>query len=179
MSSIAILDLDGVIVDISLHAQKALELAETFAISLYPDPDSETYKKARRTFFYSERGVFNVELIELDRLILGCEKALEQLVQEYDKVVVLTSRQQSMREATLKWFSQSCPGFESIEFIFKDSDEQTIKTSTWKASVIARFAESYDTLLFIDDDERNRKAVEEAALGNVVIVIERELVRNL
>ncbi len=68
-----------------------------------------------------------------------------------------------MRQATLRWFSQQCPGYEQIEFLFKESDESTIKTAAWKAQIVAHFAEQYDTLLFIDDDEKNRKAIEEKA----------------
>lgn len=45
----------------------------------------------------------------------------------------------------------------------KDSDESTIKTAAWKAQVVASFAEQYHTILFIDDDEKNRNAVASVA----------------
>lgn len=135
--------------------------------------ESRTERKALSTFFYSERGFFDNELVEYDQLIPGCHRAFAHFSQAYDKIMVVTSRPPSMREATLRWFSQRCPDYEHIEFLFKDSDESTLKTPTWKAQIVAHFAEQYDTLLFIDDDEKNRKAVEErvADLRHVTISV--------
>ncbi len=159
MSSIAILDFDGVIVDNSIHTNIAQERARAFVREQALDLDRATERKALSTFFYSERGFFDTTLIEYDQLTPGCSKALTDILQEYDTVVILTSRPLSMREATLQWFSRWCPGYENIEFLFKDSDESVMKTAIWKASMVAQLVEHYDTLLFIDDDERNRKAV--------------------
>ncbi|HLZ56187.1 MAG TPA: hypothetical protein VKR06_04500 [Ktedonosporobacter sp.] len=171
MSSIAILDFDGVIADMTLHAQRAQELAKAFALEQDPDTKSETHRRALRDFFYSEQGFFNSTLAELDQPVAGCNKALEQTVKEYDTVIVLTSRPHSMREITLKWFCQYCPGFENIEFIFKESDESTLKTAIWKAQIVTFFATRYNTILFIDDDERNRMAVESMLADNHNVTI--------
>jgi hypothetical protein len=165
MSRIAILDFDGVIANIAEHTKIAQERAKAFVLQQAPGLDGEVERKALSTFFYSERGFFDNQLVECDQLMTGCDKALAHLLQEYDNVVVLTSRPPSMREATFQWFSQWCPGYESIVFIFKDSDEGVEKTTTWKARTVAHFAQQYDTILFIDDDERNRKAVEAIAAG--------------
>lgn len=159
MSSIAILDFDGVIVDATIHTNIAQERARAFIREQALDLDRAAERKALSTFFYSERGFFDTTLIDYDQLIPGCSRALANILQEYDIVVVLTSRPPSMREATRQWFSRWCPGYEHIEFLFKDVDESVMKTAAWKAQMVAQLAEHYDTLLFIDDDERNRKAV--------------------
>jgi hypothetical protein len=173
MSKMAICDFDGVIADIAEHTKIAQERAKAFVLQQAPGLDGEAERKALSRFFYSERGFFDNKLVEYDQLMSGCNKALAHLSQEYDKVVVVTSRPPSMREATLQWFSRWCPGCENIEFIFKDSEESVVKTATWKARIVAHFAEQYDTLLFIDDDERNRKTVEAIAahLNNVTISV--------
>ncbi|QBD80442.1 hypothetical protein EPA93_32500 [Ktedonosporobacter rubrisoli] len=164
MSSIAIVDFDGVIVDMTLHAQRAKELAQAFALAQDADVASEQHRKAMRDFFYSERGFFNAGLFALDRLMDGCIVELTRLVQEYAKVVVVTSRPTFTRDVTLAWFYHHCPGFETIEFFFKDSSESELKTARWKAQIVTGFARNYETILFIDDDERNRQAI--AALAS-------------
>lgn len=173
MSKIAISDFDGVIANITEHTKIAQERAKAFALELALDPKEEAYRKALSSFFYSERGFFDNELVKYDQLMSGCGKALAQFSQEYDKVIVLTSRPSSMREATLQWFSQQCPGYESIQFIFKDSNESVMKTAVWKANTVAYFAEQYEAVLFIDDDERNREAVKALAteLNNIAIFV--------
>src|SRR5437660_890581 len=155
MSRIALCDFDGVIADITVHTKIAQERAKAFVLQNAPGLDIEAERKALSRFFYSEQGFFDVKLIEHDQLMSGCDQALADISQEYDKVVVVTSRPPSMRAPTLQWFSRWCPGYEHIEFIFKDGDESVEKTTTWKARQVARFGEQYDTVLFIDDDERN------------------------
>ncbi len=173
MSRLAISDFDGVIANITEHTKIAQERAKAFALALALDPKDEAYRKALSTFFYSERGFFDNELVRCDQLMSGCGNALAQLLQEYDKVIVLTSRPISMREATLQWFLQWFPGCKNIEFIFKNSTESVMKTAIWKAHTVALFAEQYDVILFIDDDERNRDAVEfmAADLNNSAIFV--------
>ena len=159
MSSIAILDFDGVIVDPTIHTNIAQERARAFVREHVLDLDRATERKVLSAFFYSEQGFFDTTLIEYDRLMPGCSKVLANISRHYDTVVVVTSRPSFMREATLQWFSRWCPGYEHIEFLFKDSDENAMKTAAWKAQRVAQLAEHHDTLLFIDDDERNRNAV--------------------
>jgi uncharacterized HAD superfamily protein len=173
MSSIVIVDFDGVIADHTEHTKIAQERARAFIREQAPGSESRPERKVLSTFFYSERGFFDTELVEHDQLMPGCHKALAHFSQAYDKMVIVTSRPLSMREATLRWFSQRCPDYQHIEFLFKDSDESTIKTAAWKAQIVAHFAEQYDTLLFIDDDEKNRKTVEQKAadLGHVTISV--------
>jgi beta-phosphoglucomutase-like phosphatase (HAD superfamily) len=173
MSRLAICDFDGVIADIAEHTKIAQERAKAFVLQQTPSLDKEAERKALSRFFYSERGFFDTRLIEHDQLMSGCHQALARLSREYDKIVVVTSRPPSMREATLQWFSRWCPGYEHIEFIFKDIEESVLKTASWKARLVAHFARQHDILLFIDDDERNRKAVEALAadLPNVTISI--------
>lgn len=171
MSSIAICDFDGVIADNAEHTKIAQERARAFVFQQASGLDNEAERKALSRFFYSEQGFFDNKLVEYDQLIIGCSEALVRLLEKYDRVVILTSRPLSMREATLQWFSQRCPGHENIAFIFKDSDESTMKTAAWKAHIVTSFAEQHQTILFIDDDEKNRKAVATIAanLKNVTI----------
>lgn len=183
MSNIAICDFDGVIADTTEHTKIAQERARAFVFQQAPGLDEKAERKALSRFFYSEQGFFDTRLVEHDQLIRGCHQALARLAQEYDTIVVVTSRPPSMREATLQWFSRWCPGYEYIEFIFKETEERFLKTATWKADVIGQWVQQYDTLLFIDDDERNRKAVEALAadVPNVTISVMscfEEYVRN-
>lgn len=174
MSKLAIADFDGVIADVAEHVKIARQRAQAFVREQAIDGENEAERKALSSFFYSERGFFDNTLITYDQLVRDCQQALASLLQQYDKVVVLTSRPLSMREATLQWFSRYCPGCEGIDFIFKDTEERVLKTATWKARTVVRFAEQYETILFIDDDERNRKAVEALAadLHNVALSIQ-------
>lgn len=174
MSRIAIVDFDGVIADVTEHTKIAQERAKTFVLKQALVSDEQAERKALSTFFYSEQGFFDNTLLEYDQPIPGCIEALTDLLQQYDRVVVVTSRPLSLREATLQWFSQKCPACESIAFFFKNSDENQVKTAAWKASIVARFAKQYDTILFIDDDVRNRKAMETMAsrLQNVTVIIQ-------
>lgn len=173
MSKIAIADFDGVIADVREHTKIAQERARAFVREQTPGAEGEAERKALSRFFYSEQGFFDNTLVECDQVVTGCHTALASLLREYDKVVVVTSRPPSMREATLQWFSQWYPGNENVEFIFKDVNESVLRTAAWKARAVAHFAQQYETLLFIDDDERNRKAVEAIAadLHHVTISI--------
>src|SRR5579885_54052 len=159
MSKIAICDFDGVIADIAEHTKIAQERARAFVRQQASSLDDAAERKALSRFFYSERGFFDPRLIEQDRPMNGCHQALAHLSQAYDKIVVVTSRPPSLREATLQWFSRWCPGYEHIAFLFKETEESVLKTASWKARLVAHFAQQYETLLFIDDDERNRNAV--------------------
>ncbi|HZO75883.1 MAG TPA: hypothetical protein VFB60_27030 [Ktedonobacteraceae bacterium] len=173
MSSIAICDFDGVIADSAEHAKIAQERAKAFMLQQDSSIDREAERKVLSRFFYSEQGFFDNRLIEYDQPMVGCSEALAHLSEKYDNVIVLTSRPLSMREATLQWFTRWCPGYENITFIFKDSDENIMKTAVWKARIVASFAERYHTILFIDDDKRNREAVAAIAanLNNVTISV--------
>lgn len=181
MSKIAIVDFDGVIANIEEHVSIAQERARALAGTWNPDTQREEQRKALSSIFYSEQGFFDTELVVYDRLMQGGEVALAQLLQEYESVVILTSRPLSMREATLQWFAQHCPGCERITFIFKDSNERAIKTAAWKARVIAQFAEQCKTLLFIDDDAHNRDAVKAilADLNSVTLFVASSLEEGL
>ncbi len=178
MSKIAVVDFDGVIADMTIHTQIARERAHAFALQQAPDPESKAYRKAASAFFYSEEGYFDQDLLELDQPVIGSREALRQLLQEYDEVIVLTSRPPSLQEATLAWFRRYFPEQEAITFLFKESHEHEIKTAVWKAQIVAQFAKRCETVLFIDDDERNRKAVEALAaeLSHVTIVVRSQLV---
>jgi hypothetical protein len=117
-------------------------------------------------------------LLELDQPVPGSPEALRQPLKEYDEVVVLTSRPPSLHEATLAWFCRYFPDVEGITFVFKESQEREIKTAAWKAQMVAQFAERCETLLFTDDDKRNREAVEAlmAKLPDVTIVVKSQLI---
>jgi hypothetical protein len=55
----------------------------------------------------------------------------------------------------------------------KIAQERAKASVLQQAPVVAHFVEQYDTLLFIDDDERNRKTVEAIAahLNNVTVSV--------
>src|SRR5579859_2820023 len=99
MSNLAICDFDGVIANITEHTHIAQRRAEAFVLEQEPRPHGEAERKVLSTFFYSERGFFDSQLVEYDRPMDGWHRALTRLSQEYDRVVILTSRPPSMSEA--------------------------------------------------------------------------------
>jgi hypothetical protein len=93
----------------------------------------------------------------------------------YGEVSILTSRPDYLREATEAWLCEHGLWSDSREIRYKayatpqDKREQFIPTPTWKAGIVQAAAAFHDRVLFIDNEERNRAAVEALGLPNVVV----------
>ncbi|SRR6266567_34563 len=141
--NLAIIDLDGVIA-------------------------SNTERFARATFYGSIDWsvAFNPALVDLDTLIAGADLAVARLEKQLSYTVIfLTSRPETMREATEAWLAQH--DLDGYELVMKQMDKQFTKTVHWKADEVRRMARlsGVESVLFIDDEANNRYAVEALGMG--------------
>ncbi len=157
---LAIIDLDGVIADATARFAKAEEAKQAYLDEM------------RELSITDERGatdaywqaVFNPDHVPLDTPIKGAIDALAALaLGGCDDVVILTSRPESMREATRRWlFKQDYPIESPV--IMKAGAFQYVKTVVWKAGMVQTLAAFYDAteVIFVDDEEANWTALKNA-----------------
>lgn len=160
MSKIAIIDLDGVCVDSSARFAKAEEAKAAYVESQDWDDALENhgtaYLEKQATDLYW-RTAFTPDHVQLDTLMDGVSDALAQINQIYT-VYFLTSRPETMRNATLIWLRRqgNVPhplGWDE-RLIMKPLSQQYVKTPVWKAGtieVLARLLQP-DDLLVVDDE---------------------------
>ena len=143
-SSLAIVDLDGVVFN-----------------------STERFKKAEKPEGGTDWSIaFNTDLLQLDTLIEGADEAIHQLeMHDYD-VIYLTSRPESMYKAT--WARLTELHLSGPEMVCKPDEKKYTKTVKWKADEVQEWAGKYKNVVFIDDEAANRQAVEELGLPNVV-----------
>jgi phosphoglycolate phosphatase-like HAD superfamily hydrolase len=100
---------------------------------------------------------FDPQHVALDTLIEGVPEALVQLETSGYQIVYLTSRPESMRDATLAWLDQYELINEHRPTIFKPARKQFTKTKIWKAEEVRALVERYHAseLLFVDDEPVN------------------------
>jgi ribonucleotide monophosphatase NagD (HAD superfamily) len=100
---------------------------------------------------------FDPANVPLDTLIEGVPEALQQLESQGYQLVYLTSRPESMRDATLTWLDQYELINEHRPIIFKPARKQFTKTKVWKAEEVRALVERYSAgeLLFVDDEPVN------------------------
>ena len=168
---LAIIDLDGVVADNTKRFEKAEEAKQQWIVEhRVPGTNAilKEYGAPSANDIYWQRA-FDSDLVALDTLIDGVRVALEALrfTQNYE-LIFLTSRPESMREATLKWLYDHNILFFSTyrtpSLVMKAPAFQFTKTTVWKAGMVHQLHRLYgaDELLFIDDEEANRKAVLDA-----------------
>jgi len=109
---------------------------------------------------------FEPDLVQLDTLIEGVDEALYHLEEELGyHIVFLTSRPESMRQATREWLLKYLDeSLMSWEIVMKPPAFQFVKTVTWKAGTVQMLHRLFeaDELLFIDDEVANRQAILDA-----------------
>lgn len=173
MAKIAIIDLDGVVCNNEArmeHAKRAKEAYRQRLEALFADELNNNVNAV-----YVKQGItallenlywqvaFTPELVTLDTLIEGVPRAIEQIELAGYNVFFLTSRPESMRQATTDWIGSLTPetvllsGEWSDQLIMKPAAFQFVKTTTWKAGTIQTLAQHYhaDTVLAVDDDQAN------------------------
>lgn len=145
---LAIIDLDGVVAD-----------------------STARFARARRSDGSIDWAIaFDSDLVALDTLIPHALGAIRRLASGGYEVIFLTSRPQSMRDATQAWLDVHA--LDGYGLIMKPAHAQFIKTAKWKADEVARMAQlpGVTSLLFVDDEERNREAVEARQLPHVTTI---------
>ncbi len=146
---LAFIDLDGVIADSTAR----FDHAEFVATMRYT---KSTQSKLWTDLYW--RTVFHPDHLVLDTVIDGVRDALTQLEEDYDSVIFLTSRPESMRAATVAWLEQHLEVHtRELLLIMKPSAFQYVKTVTWKAGTIHQLAAYYSAtdVLVVDDEQAN------------------------
>ncbi len=169
MTKICICDLDGVVADNTKRFEKAEEAKQQWQASHRVPGTSAILKEygapGANDIFWQE--AFNPASVVLDTLIEGVSEALDKLYGEYG-VIFLTSRPESMRGATEAWLEGHDISVEHPQFgdflVTKQPAFQFVKTVTWKAGMVQMLHKLFDadTVVFIDDEEANRRAVLDA-----------------
>jgi len=152
MSKICIVDIDGVVADASARFAKAGEAKQAYLNEMAELQISDE-RGATDTYWQT---VFNPDHVPLDTEIEGAIDAMARLSLSGYEVVILTSRPESMREATRRWlFDQGKWNAKAI--IMKAPAFQYVKTVVWKAGMVQTLAAFYDAseVVFIDDEESN------------------------
>lgn len=112
------------------------------------------------------------ELLHLDELVLDAVKHLELIRSHYDQLVLLTSRYDHMRDATVAWLREhGVPGYDRAIFKSWDNDRYR-KTKIWKAEQVITLLreasqpglfnapqEAVTDLLIVEDEEANREEI--------------------
>lgn len=146
---LAIIDLDGVIADATARFAKAEEVKQAWL--------DKTTLDVTNVYW---RAVFNPEYVPLDTLIDGVVEAIS-FIERYPSdqhgydVIYLTSRPESMREATYNWlFEHELSG---PKLVMKAPAFQYTKTTVWKAGMVQTLEALYGAtdLLIVDDEQVN------------------------
>lgn len=150
--NLCIIDLDGVIAD-----------------------STERFKRAKRNDGSTDWAIaFTPELVMFDTLIDGTKQALNGFADAGDLVILLTSRPESMRDATEAWLAERDLRYRQLAM--KTKIHQYVKTVKWKADEVQRLIKltelsglTVDHVIFIDDEPGNRATVEALGLENIEI----------
>lgn len=140
MTKLAIIDLDGVIVDASKRFEQA-EAARAFGNDAY------------------WRMALDPNLIPLDTLIPGADVALADLEKDGYTVVYLTSRPENMRQNTRAWMAAH--DLVGPPLVMKPHAAQYIKTIVWKNVMVQHLVAWYEPseVLYVDDEQQHCDAI--------------------
>lgn len=162
---LCICDLDGVIANREAAFAHAEEVKQAFIEQASNDLYAASEREAANVYW---RAVFDPEYVPMDTLIDGVKEALYDLERNdmggpYE-VIFLTSRPESMRDATLQWLSDygiryqfNSLHYRKRELIMKPPAFQYVKTTVWKAGMVQTLEALYGAtdLLIIDDEQAN------------------------
>lgn len=143
---LAIIDLDGVVANVDARFAHAEEVRQTY---LYPDS-----KDAINAYW---QAVFDSEYVPTDTLIDGVNEALLDVQHAGYRLIFLTSRPESMRDATARWLFEHTVYDLDDELIMKAPAFQYTKTVVWKAGIVQTLEALYGAtdLLIVDDEQAN------------------------
>ena len=161
---LAIIDLDGVIADNTARFAKAEEAKAEFAAHTYATADLDGSKRLHQAALdVYWKTAFDPSLVPLDTLIDGLPEALNQVSHHGYDVLYLTSRPETMRDATVVWMKahgltivprNNAFGILFPALLMKPASQQFVKTLTWKTGIVETLIRLFDVedLLFVDDE---------------------------
>lgn len=159
---ICIVDLDGVVAEITLRLQKAKAAKEEYLenVKFHPVIVEKFDREKQATDLYWKT-VFDPALVEMDTLIAGSFEALCEIEKHY-RIIFLSSRPESMREATIEWLKKYNVFFNHTvhgerHLILKPPAFQFTKTPVWKAGMVQTLGLLFDSKIvkFVDDEKAN------------------------
>jgi beta-phosphoglucomutase-like phosphatase (HAD superfamily) len=161
MTKLCIVDLDGVVADATARFAKAEEAKRNAMPDNLDDALTLTKEQEREITNLYWRTVFDPEYVPLDILIDGAAEAIEAIGKQGYTVFILTSRPESMRQATVDWFWSFSPETVILSnewndpLIMKPSAAQYIKTVTWKALTVQMLSRLFHAsqVLVVDDEQ--------------------------
>lgn len=167
---LGILDIDGLIANSEKRFAKASEtkiaIFQQHIAESDPEQVKAILKQAEEAYWQT---AFTPELISLDTIIPGAVEAVETLQRRFDNTMLLTSRIEPMRDATMEWLDQvglwpdNKLGVDWL--IMKPTAYKHIKSAVWKAVEIQKLAVMFGarTILFVDDEASNLAELEKAS----------------
>ena len=157
---LCIVDLDGVVANAEARFAHAEEIKQTY---LYPDG-----KDAVNAYW---QAVFDSEYVPTDTLIDGVNEALLDVQQAGYNVLFLTSRPESMRDATAHWLFEHTVYDMDDELVMKASSFQYTKTTVWKAGMVQTLASlcHASQVLVVDDEQTNLDEIARHATVSPVV----------
>jgi hypothetical protein len=177
MTKLAIVDLDGVIIDNTKRMEVAETKREFYRQHLgdcLPDALASPINHASVQKGFDDllenlywQTAFNPGLVKLDTLMEGAVEALVALEWQY-RVIYLTSRPESLRNATNTWLYQhqvySTVNSADRLMVMKDSAFKYTKTVVWKVGIVQTLHRLYgaDAIMVIDDSPDIRQGVLDA-----------------
>ena len=158
---VAIIDIEGVVADSSARFAKAEEAKQAFVHDFGTSDafSAGNWGKQRAQDVYWQRA-FDPESIALDVPIEGAQDAIRRIERSGYSVFLLTSRPDSLREATLDWLSKHnilLPDWSAYRLIMKMPAFQFVKTPVWKAGIVQSLVTLYGAtdVLIVDDEQKN------------------------
>lgn len=156
---LCIVDIDGVIADSTARFAKAEEAKAALL-------QKAVWAISDATDLYW-RTALSPEYVHLDTLIDGVPEAIDQICKAEYQVIFLTSRPESMRQATVDWIRQtnlrlSAPWIGMIDrLVMKPASQQYVKTVTWKSGVVELLCRLFNVsdLLFVDDETAIKESI--------------------
>lgn len=156
MRKLAIIDIDGVVADATARFAKAEAAKQAFMHDTQARMDAVLSGKNSATDAYW-REAFNPIHVPLDELIDGADGDIIALTLQGYEIIFLTSRQSSMRLATLAWleYYNLLASDEFSRLVMKESAFQYTRTIVWKAGMVQTVAAMLDAqmVLFITDQQ--------------------------
>lgn len=154
VTKLAFIDLDGVVADSTARFAEATATAEKAFVD-------KAYVKQEWDHIYW-RTAFSSDLVSLDTLIAHATDHIEVLKERGYQVILLTSRPDTMRTATVQWCIDHGVQVPYSHLVMKPSSAQFTKTVTWKASTVQVLAPLFEaeTALLVDDEQATVEEVQ-------------------